>query len=258
MTTQRTVVLEHSIASVVAQVDELRAENDSVREAFAAAVGYYSCPCGAQFEFAEDSTLEEYAALNRWLGRHYEPCASLMHEDARFRIAELEGEVESLRGELASHVVDATAKVAVGDGTGKSFNEMRREIHGDSWLDGLARESCRAAAAKFESALKQGGEQIDVTELSDEDLLRQTIREILADFPRHQAGLLLNNMYAGLAIASRPSMLAVWNEELQHPCPAALNIKGEHFGCDLPAPHDGLAHSSKAAQAIWVDDRTAS
>ncbi|KMV23360.1 hypothetical protein [Mycobacterium heckeshornense] len=245
-----------TIVQAVRAVDQLRAENDSVREAFAAAVGYYSCPCGAQFEFAEDSTLEEYAALNRWLGRHYEPCASLMHEDARFRIAELEGEVERLRGELASHVVDATAKVAVGDGTGKSFNEMRREIHGDSWLDGLARESCSAAAAKFEPALKQDGEQIDVTELSDEELLRQSIREALAD--REAAPLLLNSMYGGLHIAERPNLLAVWNEELQHPCPAALNIKGEQFGCDLPAPHDGLAHSSKAAQAIWVDDRAAS
>ncbi|ORA40933.1 hypothetical protein BST20_01940 [Mycobacterium branderi] len=66
---------------MVAQVDELRAENDSVREAFAAAVGYYSCPCGAQFEFAEDSTLEEYAALNRWLGRHYGACADQLAAD---------------------------------------------------------------------------------------------------------------------------------------------------------------------------------
>lgn len=38
-------------------------------------------------------------------------------------------------------------------------------------------------------------------------------------------------------------------------CPAALNIRGEHFGCDMEAwPHDGWAHSSKAAEAIWRGD----
>ena len=35
------------------------------------------------------------------------------------------------------------------------------------------------------------------------------------------------------------------------PCAAALNIKGEHFACDLTAPHDGWAHSNKTAEAIW-------
>jgi hypothetical protein len=34
-------------------------------------------------------------------------------------------------------------------------------------------------------------------------------------------------------------------------CQAALNIKGEHFPCDLDADHDGLAHSSAQAEAIW-------
>lgn len=40
-------------------------------------------------------------------------------------------------------------------------------------------------------------------------------------------------------------------------CPAALNIEGEHFDCDLDAPHEPLAHSSRAAQAIWTHDRYA-
>lgn len=31
-------------------------------------------------------------------------------------------------------------------------------------------------------------------------------------------------------------------------------VEGEHFDCDLPAPHPGLAHSSRDAQAIWTDD----
>lgn len=41
-------------------------------------------------------------------------------------------------------------------------------------------------------------------------------------------------------------------------CPAALNIKGEHFACDWPADangeHKGWAHSSRPAEAIWTDD----
>lgn len=34
-------------------------------------------------------------------------------------------------------------------------------------------------------------------------------------------------------------------------CEAPLNIKGEHFQCDLAVEHDGWAHTSKAAGAIW-------
>lgn len=34
-------------------------------------------------------------------------------------------------------------------------------------------------------------------------------------------------------------------------CPGALNIKGEHFQCDIVAPHDGWPHSNKQAQAVW-------
>lgn len=37
-------------------------------------------------------------------------------------------------------------------------------------------------------------------------------------------------------------------------CPASLNIKGEHFPCDQLANHPGLAHSSRAAEAIWHED----
>jgi hypothetical protein len=53
--------------------DNIANERAITREIFAMfrdAVGTYSCPCGSVFEFADDSTLEEYAALNRWLGRH--------------------------------------------------------------------------------------------------------------------------------------------------------------------------------------------
>lgn len=45
-------------------------------------------------------------------------------------------------------------------------------------------------------------------------------------------------------------------------CPAALDIKGEHFPCqqmEQMAPgstnHDGWAHSNRDAEAIWASDR---
>jgi hypothetical protein len=38
-------------------------------------------------------------------------------------------------------------------------------------------------------------------------------------------------------------------------CPAWINILGEHFACEWPIDengnHEGWAHYSKAAQAIW-------
>lgn len=40
-------------------------------------------------------------------------------------------------------------------------------------------------------------------------------------------------------------------------CPAALNIKGEHFPCDEPLDENGRhgwAHNSRAAEAIWQGD----
>jgi hypothetical protein len=38
------------------------------------------------------------------------------------------------------------------------------------------------------------------------------------------------------------------------PCPAVLMLRGGYFQCDQPTvPHDGLAHSSRAAEAIWVE-----
>jgi len=30
------------------------------------------------------------------------------------------------------------------------------------------------------------------------------------------------------------------------------NVKGQHFRCDLAAPHPLLAHASLEAQALWV------
>lgn len=36
-------------------------------------------------------------------------------------------------------------------------------------------------------------------------------------------------------------------------CAGVLNIKGEHFDCEMPGPHKGWAHCNQAAQAIWAD-----
>lgn len=41
---------------------------------FKQAVGEYDCPCGSRFEFGTYDSVEDYAALNRWLGRHYGAC----------------------------------------------------------------------------------------------------------------------------------------------------------------------------------------
>lgn len=64
------------------ELEQLRAENTAVRDQLRMAVGFYSCPCGSAFEFDEDSTLEDYAALNRWLGQHV-PCPTLAAEASR-------------------------------------------------------------------------------------------------------------------------------------------------------------------------------
>ena len=51
---------------------------ETLPEAFTAAVGGRDCPCGAVFEFTADSSLEDYAALNRWLGQHLGTCSTAL------------------------------------------------------------------------------------------------------------------------------------------------------------------------------------
>lgn len=34
-------------------------------------------------------------------------------------------------------------------------------------------------------------------------------------------------------------------------CDAALNIRGEHFPCELQPPHTGWGHQNKKAEALW-------
>lgn len=60
----------------ITELEQLRADAATARAELTAAVGFYNCPCGSTFEFAEDSTLQDYGALNRWLGRHV-PCGDL-------------------------------------------------------------------------------------------------------------------------------------------------------------------------------------
>lgn len=45
-------------------------DTELVRDAFARAVGRHACRCGESFEFPEDGGIDDYAALNRWLGHH--------------------------------------------------------------------------------------------------------------------------------------------------------------------------------------------
>lgn len=89
-------------------------DSELIRDAFARAVGYYSCPCGDAFEFADGMGIEDYAALNRWLAHHFDPCATLQAaENARLktRVEELEAELEN----QTDAFVEAVAKACGAD-----------------------------------------------------------------------------------------------------------------------------------------------
>jgi hypothetical protein len=73
---------------------------DLLAETIAAAVGHYSCPCGSQFELDAAAELEDYAALNRWLGRHFEGCGVLEADELAREIASLKAERSELYRQL--------------------------------------------------------------------------------------------------------------------------------------------------------------
>jgi hypothetical protein len=81
--------------AALTEADTFCGERDLNKLAFAAAVGEYSCLCGSAFEFDVDSTLEEYAALNRWLGLHCSDDHNAAIADDQ--IAELAAAKESIR-----------------------------------------------------------------------------------------------------------------------------------------------------------------
>ena len=90
--------------------DDRLAELESLRAQIAAAVGFYTCPCGSEFELFEGAGLEDYASLNRWLGRHVNGCPDVELAEAIDRevglyraveIDELRAEHESLKAECA-------------------------------------------------------------------------------------------------------------------------------------------------------------
>ncbi|MGB0972377.1 MAG: hypothetical protein ACPGVG_15670, partial [Mycobacterium sp.] len=67
-----------------------------IREAMAAAVGFYDCPCGAEFELNEFSSIEDYAGLNRWLGVHFGSGCM-----AQIQVREQAAEIRSLNAQRA-------------------------------------------------------------------------------------------------------------------------------------------------------------
>lgn len=80
--------LSDALAGVIAERDEFaadlaraRADKEDLHTQLAAAVGFYDCPCGGAFELTHDSGLEDYAALNRWLGHHGDGCRSLLRAE---------------------------------------------------------------------------------------------------------------------------------------------------------------------------------
>lgn len=77
--------------------DDLGQLTDHMRQA----IGYYSCPCGSQFEFTEHSAILDYAALNRWLGRHNDDCKDRL----LLELAEADAGLAALRAKI-----DATCR----------------------------------------------------------------------------------------------------------------------------------------------------
>jgi hypothetical protein len=66
----------------------------------------------------------------------------------------------------------------------------------------------------------------------------------------------VNNLDDGIEPHPKHKCVTCGIEQEHHPtpravCPGALNIEGEHFQCDFYVQHDGWAHNSRAAQAIW-------
>lgn len=60
-----------SVLDQYQKLDHSLADLQAIRDTMAAAVRPYLCPdCGETFEFTADSTIEDFAELNRWLGYH--------------------------------------------------------------------------------------------------------------------------------------------------------------------------------------------
>ena len=64
--------MPRTLPTVLADQDRALADLQHIRETIEAAAGTYDCPepCDGYFELFEDSSIEDYAALNRWLGHH--------------------------------------------------------------------------------------------------------------------------------------------------------------------------------------------
>lgn len=52
------------------QLDRDAADLADIRRAIAAAHGLHRCACGQGWYLASNATIDDYAALNRWLGHH--------------------------------------------------------------------------------------------------------------------------------------------------------------------------------------------
>ena len=61
-----------SVLAALSEVDRKAAELQVIQDTLTAAavIGEYTCVCGSGLMFTKDSTIEDYAHLNRWLGHH--------------------------------------------------------------------------------------------------------------------------------------------------------------------------------------------
>ena len=109
---QRTVD-QHTGAAMPAalrDLDDTVAALADVRAQISTAVGVYECPRGSVFEFWEAASIEDYVALNRRLGMHFESvCMAVEDRDSlQARVQELTAlcaaqsdDLGSLRAQLA-------------------------------------------------------------------------------------------------------------------------------------------------------------
>lgn len=122
--------------------DEDVAALEDLRAQIASAVGFYTCPCGSEFELGEDASLEDYAALNRWLGRHVNGCPDVELAEAIDRevglyraveIDELRAELGSLRAECARLKAEVASLTSMGICQSNELNSLRSQRDRRGW-----------------------------------------------------------------------------------------------------------------------------
>lgn len=136
---------------------------------FAATVGFHNCGCGEHFEYRATS-MEEYGALNRWVG-HHNRCGteSLTHSAERIasalsvandklaEIAKLQGKLTNARCEIddltleLNQAHDLTARVSKDRGSYQAERDELRDELEDVRRDIAEAEELRTRVQELEA-----------------------------------------------------------------------------------------------------------